>query len=118
MTEFDPDMHLNLIMADGAEVRMDRYNSALFTFIGRNALGEDLSLRNHVFFTYKENDKDMMSYIFPMSPVYEELEDFMYEYDFPLHLNLTEVQDCDEQAYQLMIDKQMASESFELPDWL
>ena len=117
--EFDPDMHLMLQMYDGREIRMDRSNSALFTFLGRNAMGEDLSLRNHVFVHYQQDEKDRYSYIFRRSPVFEDLQEFMLEYDFPQHLNLPELAECDEEAYQMMIDKEVDDQQFDLPDnWL
>lgn len=118
MNEFDPDAHLILNMADDTEIRMDRGNSALFTFVGKTALGGDNCLRNHVFVRIEQEETTYGTYIFARNPVFNEIVSYMLQNDFPAHLNMLEVAECDERAYQLMLDQEMKGETIEdfLPD--
>lgn len=111
MAEFDPDAHLLLQFTDGREARMDRNNSALFTFLG------DLAMHDHVFvLTNAENNSG--SYIFRHSPVFDAISEYMMENDFPMHLNMTEVAECDQQAFQKCLEQEAADLDGIPDDWV
>lgn len=121
MSEFDPDAHIILAYSDGVERRLDRFNSALYTFIGKTALGEDNSARDHVYHRFENDGERQGTYIFRNSDAFATIAQYMMENEFTLHLNMTEVAECDENAYQMMIDKEVKNQQVpdEIPeDWL
>ena len=90
-------------------------NASLFTFAG------NLASRNHVFLETGKSDKPnttIGTYVFSVHPTYKPLSEHLIENDFPVHMNLREVADCDENAYQKLIDQAIAGEEdFEtIPD--
>jgi len=93
--EFDMDAHLILETADG-ELRLDRFNSVLVTFIG------DLAVYDYVFVqTEARIDEAAVRgmYIFQENEHYEVIADYMWDNDFPMHLNTACIEDCDRAAY-------------------
>lgn len=110
MNEDEAKMVLNL--ANGEEFEANRHNTSLFNFIG------DLATRNHVFVVMGDDDGiPTGAYIFQHNEVYPRIVEHMIEHNYPLHLNMTEVAECDEDAFQKSLD-QIAEGSFDLPeDW-
>lgn len=78
--------------------------ASLFTFLGKRAMYD------HVFVQLNLEDDGTATgaYVFAsLRPtMYEEMRDFMMDYDFPLHLNLREVAECDIAAYDDMVDRE------------
>lgn len=110
MTSNEDEPVMNLHLPNG-EFTATPKNTSLFTFMG------NLASRSHVFLMTSEDEKVMTgSYIFADSPVFDQMFDFMTTQGYPLHLNLREVPQCDEDAYQRYVDQRVASE--EIPDYL
>lgn len=100
MPFYEEDAHLNLQTSTG-EVRLDRNNAALFTHIG------ELGMYNHVFVqTDPDNDDAFGSYIFRHNPSFKFIASWMVENELPMHLNSTDVADCDRDAFDQCIAKE------------
>lgn len=88
---------LTITFEDGEKFLMTRENTSLFTFMG------NLATRNHVFMALgydEERDEGSCMYVFSFNPNYAPLAKFLAQHNFPAHLNLTEVSDTDERAFQ------------------
>lgn len=85
-----------LNLPDDVEFLMTRYNARLYTFAGH------LATRNHVFLMTEQESEDRAygTYIFAHNSAYEDLENWMFYYEYPMILNMNEVQQCDEDAFQ------------------
>ncbi len=87
---------------EGAERALTPINSALFTFAG------ELASRNHIF-TYEpgtESGTTLGSYIFSIGTTeFSNAVEFMISHGFVCHLNVREVPECDETAFQNVIDQ-------------
>jgi hypothetical protein len=103
-----------LHMPDGEEFLMTRHNARLYTFAGT------LATRNHVFLTHEQEDEERAygTYIFAHNPGYEPLEDFMAFHEYPMILNMNEIQQCDEDAFQNSMGGLSFDEDFIPDDWL
>lgn len=113
MSESPPVMRLH--MEDGSEQEATPQNSSLFMFIGENAT------RNHAFFQQEAPDENHVikgMYLFSFHPAFEKVRDFMMEHGFPMHVNLLEVAECDERAYQAALEKEIARQGKDLDDEL
>lgn len=90
---------------NGEEYEIGPNDASLFTFIGKRALYD------HVFIQLDEEDGGKVTGVYVFSSlrpaVYELMRDHMMDYDYPLHLNLQEVADCDVAAYDSMVDDEM-----------
>lgn len=95
---------MRLKTENGEEIEASRENTALYTFIGKAAL------YNHVFVAV---DDENGIYTFQDSPHFMEMARFAINNEFPLHLNLFEVQDCDREAYE----KYIGQLTFDLEDY-
>lgn len=89
------------------EFRMTRYNTALFTFLGLNAMYD------HVFFQRSEPDEVNQvqgTYLFKEghSDSFEKITDFIVNHAYPMHINGIEVADCDRDAYVGMIERELS----------
>lgn len=110
MKHFEDDGHL-LLHTPAGEIRLDRYNSALFTHIGK------LAMYDHVFVQKDMDDETMFgSYLFRHNPSFGHIASWMVENDLPMHLNFTEVAETDMDAF----NQSIAHEAEEpIPDgWL
>ena len=87
---------MNLEMADGRTVEATRDNTSLFTHLGRYAIYD------HIFVVTDEHS-NVGSYIFSSHKAYEPMSEYMWENDYPMHLNLTEAAKCDIKAWNLMV---------------
>ena len=94
---------MRLHMKDSDEVfEATPENTSLFQFAGLAAS------RSHVFLQTGESEADSSvtgAYIFSFNPSYKQMVQFMVAHEFPMHLNLRQVADCDEDAYQDAIAK-------------
>lgn len=72
-----------------------RHNMSLFTFLGENAFAD------HVFLQLEETEENRARglYIFRGFQVFEPLRQFIIDNRFPMHLNATEVPECDMTAW-------------------
>lgn len=112
MKEIDLNAHLTLDTSAG-EKRLDRYNSALYTFIGDNAMYD------HVF--YQEDglsDDTFGTYVFRFNPAYAKMKVFMARERFPVHRNAIEVAQCDVDAYNGAVDRLVEPFDAIPEDWL
>lgn len=96
--EQEPSMKIGF--PDG-EFDATRENTSLFTFMGK------LALYNHVFFV-KDEEEGIGSFLFSLHPSYKEISDYMVEHQYPSHINLQEVAECDMDAYEDMIHEYTA----------
>jgi len=86
----EPSIKLNI----GQEVfEATRDNTTLFQFFGR------LAIYNHVFLVFNE-EENSGAYIFSDSPVYPEMEEFIVAHEFPQHLGMRAVAQCDVDAWE------------------
>jgi len=99
--EQEPSMHIGF--PDGVEFEATRDNTILFTFMGR------LALYNHVFFI-RDEEKGQGSYLFNLHPSFNEVSEYMLENNYPAHINMREVAQCDVDAFSSMIHKDAVSE--------
>jgi len=86
----EPTLRLNI----GQEVfEATRDNTTLFQFFGH------LAIYNHVFLVFNE-EENSGAYIFNDSPVYPEMEEFIVAHEFPQHLGMRAVAQCDVNAWE------------------
>jgi hypothetical protein len=97
--EQEPGFKLSL--ADGRELEATRDNTTLFTFIGK------LSLYDHVFFL-TDQERNMGTYLFNVNPMFDEVQDYMITNDYPAHINLRDVAQCDIDAFDKMVSTDVA----------
>jgi len=86
-----PDKALELTI-NGQEVLATRHNTAMFTFLG------DLACYDHVFICVNE-EEGSGAYLFKNQQIWRDLAGFIMENQFPMHLNLPEVAECDVDAF-------------------
>lgn len=87
----EPEMKLSF---PSGEFSATRFNTSLFTFLGRSAF-------NHIFITREVQDGvNAGTYIFSHANPYQEMVEYMEAYGYPMHLNQTSVPVCDQQAYE------------------
>lgn len=90
----EPEMSLRI---NGAEFKATRDNTSLFTFFGR------LAVYDHIFIhTGEEEDDDNVqlgAYIFSNARLFLEMVDYMVTNEYPQHVALREVAECDLKAF-------------------
>lgn len=75
-------------------------NTSLFQFMGR------LACYNHVFMQTNEEDEEPTgTYVFNQHPVYPQMIEYMIANDYPMHLNLRQVAECDVNAFNQMVQQ-------------
>lgn len=92
--ESEPQLNLNV---NGEAIEARRDNTTLYTFLGH------MAIYNHVFIVTDEEQPSGF-YLFNDHPVYPEMADFLARNDYPMHLNMSEVAECDTNAYDRHID--------------
>ena len=106
--------NIKLEFGDGSEFEATPDNTALFTFMGA------LACYDHVFIAMEEpeNNRVQGSYVFISNKMFGPLVEHILEHDYPLHLNLRQVAECDEEAYARMIHKEADDLDAGVPeDW-
>ena len=103
--------HLNLNLG-GEPFEMTPDNASLFTFVGQGAL------YNHVFLQQEELEENRVrgTYVFSTSQSFQPLMNFMLEQGYPMHLNLRQVAQCDQDAYEQVIAQQLDDLDSGLPE--
>lgn len=98
----------------GEEVLAHRWNTSLYAYMG------ELAAYNHIFIAHEETEegRTLGSYLFQSNPQYAPTVAFVQAQNFPQHINLTEVAECDERVFDYVhYRKSREDESF--PDeWL
>lgn len=95
--------HLNdEIYSETLGETLTRHNTALFTFIGESAIGPH-RVYDHVFISgeNEEGEAEFYAYIFNDHKDYETLFEHIKLYRWPQHLNLTEVSEMDQRAFDM-----------------
>lgn len=95
-------------MEDGTTVEGTRYNSSLWTFIGKAAL------YNHV---YVAASDEFAIYTFQGADNFFEAASFMIENEFPLHMNITEPAEEDIEAYERFVQSYLHDLGDFPPEW-
>ena len=91
--EQEPVAHLNL--PNGEVFEATRERAQLFKHLGQ------LALYDHIFcYDVQDNEVRQSFYIFKDVEGYDELEQYMLDNAYPMHLNLLEVQRNDQEAYE------------------
>lgn len=94
---------------NGEDHEMRRDNSSLFTHLG------ELAMYDHVFVQYEEGES-MGAYIFRQNDVFGVLAKYMWENNYTMHLNLTDVADCDVSAFNRSLEQQTGDLDGGIPD--
>ena len=84
-------------------------NSSLYMHLG------SLACYNHVFLEKGTAEDNTLSgtYIFSITPIFDELAEFMASNGYPMHVNLRSVAQCDVDAFDRMVAQQAGDfESF------
>ena len=87
----------------GVEFEATPENTSLFNHIGRHALYD------HIYFV-RDEAAGRGSYLFSLHPNFNEAKDYMLENQYPAHLNLREVAECDVDAFNFMLHKDATPE--------
>lgn len=110
MHEDEPQM--GLYINGGEEFIATRDNSTLYKFFGH------LALYDHAFFVIDEHAGQGF-YIFNQHPSFAEMAEYMIENDYPSHLNIRQVSECDVQAFDGMVAREAEALDGGVPeDWL
>ena len=99
------------ITISGEPYRMNRNNSSLFTFCG------ELAVYNHLFLVQEEKEEAAVgTYVWKSCPAFQQLVSFVVEHAYPMHLNLTEVAQCDMNAFDAYLHREAADLDGDFPD--
>lgn len=85
-----PALELNM---NGERIIATRHNTAMFTFLG------DLAIYDHVFVLTNE-ETNSGAYLFKNQEIWQDLAGFCIEHQYPMHLNMEEVAECDQKAFE------------------
>lgn len=105
----EKDVALELII-NGEEFLATRHNTSLFTFLG------ELSCYDHVFIL-KDEETGEGGYLFKNQTVFNDLGAFIVAHSFPMHLNMTEVAECDQDAFNGTFYRDIRSNRSFPPEW-
>jgi hypothetical protein len=95
-----------IIEMGGEDFEVTRFNTHLYTFLGH------LATRNHVFITTQEDDDGAQGvYLWQTfhKEAYDRLHAHIQEHRYAQFLNLYEISESDEQAYESAIRRQVAN---------
>lgn len=110
MSEQEPSMHLTM---DGKEFDSTPDNTTLFTFAG------GLAMYNHVFVATSRNEQENVqtgTYVFSLHDAYNTMRDYMLRHEYPAHINLRSVAQCDQDAFNRMMEQQAGEIDGGIPD--
>jgi len=91
----------------GGEFEATPENTSLFSYAGK------LAIYDHVFFV-RNNDKGI--YLFNQHPVFADVADYIIENDYPMHLFLRNVAQCDIDAFNQMVHSEASDLDKGVPD--
>lgn len=91
--------------AGGQEWECNKDNTSLFTFAGKTVIrGMEVPAEqlDHVFRAEEENDDGTITgmYVFRSNPGFLALANFLIQNNFPAHLNIRQVAECDKDAWE------------------
>jgi len=104
--EQEPSLKLNL---SSGEFVVTRINTTVYRHMGQYALYD------HVFFNIDPENKSG-AYMFRNSPAYERISDFVTKNNFPAHVNLLDVAVADREAFDRMMDAEVADVESGVPE--
>lgn len=86
---------------EDGEFQALRENTTLFTFLGERAMYD------HIFFlTSVDDEKQTGRYAFrSFTDQFDDFEEYLVAHDYPQHLNLLEVAECDINAFDQACDR-------------
>jgi len=106
----NPEMKITF---DDAEFLATPDNTVLFNYIAVHGL------YNHIFLTREmRGEVHAGTYIFQSSEAYAEMAQYMLENDYPAHVNLRTVAQCDIDAFDNMIEASGRFEDYVPGEWL
>lgn len=104
--------HLHLELGDGSEFEATPDNTALFMYIGA------IACYSHVFIVMDE-EASTVAYVFSSNNMFVPIANHILEHNYPVHLHLREVAECDEAAYSRMIHREANDLEAGVPeDWV
>ena len=84
-----------LTLPNGETFEAKRETASLYTFMGA------LAIYNHIYcYEVKENEVEQAFYIFDFVGGYKELQEYMRENEYPMHLNMPQISKSDTDAYE------------------
>lgn len=109
--EDEPMMYVTA--SDGTVFEAIRENTTLFTHLGRLACYDHVFIHTNV---DQDTDEQMVgTYVFRQHEAFGEMEEYMFENDYPMVLNKLQVAECDINAWNNMIAREIESN---LEGWL
>ena len=103
----EQEMPKMIIQTGDGDFESTPMNTSLFNFTGR------LAMYDHVFFN---TDGNSGIYLFNQHHSYQEVADFMIEHEYPMHLFLTHVAECDLNAFDSMVKQDVNDLEKGVPD--
>lgn len=100
MSEQEPSFSFE--MPNHGEFEATRDNTVLFKHMGR------LAIYDHVFFIREESG--MGTYLFSHHPNFEHVSEWLIENEYPVHLNLRRVAECDKEAFENALHREATLE--------
>lgn len=112
MSEQTPDSPYFYFTTPEGELEATPENASLFMFLG------NLSSRNHVFISSDDPENPTMGrYVFDLGgDWFDRVANYMLNNGYTAHVNLHEVPECDEDAYQNIIDQHVQQD--QAPDFI
>lgn len=109
MNENDPRLRLTM---NGQEFDCTRDNTSMFTFIGH------LAIYDHIF-VLTDEETNSGAYLFKENQkAWQDMASFIIEYQFPMHLNMTEVAQCNIDAFEHTMFADVRSANTFPEDWV
>lgn len=118
MSEFDEEATARIVIGEW-EYDSHRWNTSVFTHIGELAMYDHVYLQTEDATDEDSEPHDIGIYIFRHSSSFAELGKFARKHKFPMHLNKTEVAECDKAAFELVIQEETQELDAGIPkDWV
>lgn len=83
---------------DGSTFEVNPNNSALYLHVG------GLAVYNHAFIIF-DKEQSVGGYVFQIEEAWPHISRIMVEREYPIHMNLRSVEQCDVRAYLQTVDK-------------
>lgn len=103
--ENSPEPQMNIIGADGTTFEAVRENTTLFTHLGRLACFDHVFIHTHL--EFDDDEQVVGTYVFRENDQFAEMENYMFENDYPMILNRLVVADCDRLAWENMVTREI-----------
>lgn len=94
------------IPIDGETVEFDTSSAALYTYLGKCAIGLPLSTYDHVFLIMRDVDEDNEPiqtglYLWSYEEIYPEVKEYIENHDYPQHLNSPIIDPYDVKMFEI-----------------